>query len=103
MRSSSTDRAGSPPAGAAAWVRLALVALLGAAALVAPAAGVGRTGAIYTDSATVGFTVVSSAPPTTTSATTTVAFAAVPAGTSTTTPTALPSPTKRRYNGFANW
>jgi hypothetical protein len=88
MRSSSTDRAGAPAAGAAAWVRLGLVAVLGAAALVAPAAGVGRTGAIYTDSETAGFTVVPSAPPTTTSPTT-APLAAVPP---VTTPPALPTP-----------
>ncbi|MBN9375060.1 MAG: hypothetical protein J0I40_06660, partial [Cellulomonas sp.] len=71
MRSSSTDRpdprptgAGPRPAGAGAWLRLALVGVLGAAALVAPSA-VGRTGAIYTDSATVGFTVLPSSAPTT--------------------------------------
>lgn len=62
MRSSSTDRRGPRPANAGAWVRLALVGVLGAAALVAPSA-VGRTGAIYTDTQTVGFTVVPSASP----------------------------------------
>lgn len=107
MRSSSTDR--PQPGGAGAWVRLALVGVLGAAALVAPAAGIGRTGAVYTDSATVGFTVFPSAPPTTpapttsptagptataavTSPLTAAAMTAPSTGTVTPTPSATPTP-----------
>ena len=77
MPSSSTDRRGFRPGDAGAWVRLSLVVVLGVGALVAPA--VGLTGAIYTDSATVGFDVYSSPAPTTTTTTTTPALLAAPA------------------------
>lgn len=70
MRSSSTEPAAGRrrpflPAGAGAWARLAVVALLGAGALAGPVAPqVGRTGALYTDAETVGFDVgVPPAPP----------------------------------------
>jgi hypothetical protein len=70
MRSSSTERRGFWPVEAGAWTRLTLVVVLGAGALAAPVIGV--TGAIYTDSATVGFDVFPSvSPPPTTSATST--------------------------------
>ena len=108
MRSSSTDRRERPPAGAGprpaaagAWLRLALVGLLGVAALVAPSA-VGRTGAIYTDSQSVGFTVLPSSAPATPVPTTSPtsdptataaapALVAAPAGPATPTPSDAPT------------
>ena len=98
MPSSSTDRRGFPPGDAGAWVRLSLVVVLGVGALVAPA--IGLTGAIYTDSATVGFDVYSSPAPTptptttTTTTTTTAAPTLAPAMLTapTTSPTTAPTP-----------
>ncbi len=91
MPSSSTDRRGFRPGNAGAWVRLSLVVVLGVGALVAPASGL--TGAIYTDSATVGFDVYSSpAPtPTPTTTTTTTTTAAAPAPTMLTAPVTSPT------------
>jgi len=106
MRSSSTEPRRRGDAGA--WLRLTLVGVLGAAALAAPVAGIGRTGALYTDSATVTFTVVPSAPaptptpsptptPTTSAGATAAALAPAallaPAPTAAATPTPTSSPT----------
>lgn len=68
MRSSSTEKRGFWPADRGAWTRLSLVVVVGGGALVAPVVGV--TGAVYTDTETVGFDVISGVPPTTTGPTT---------------------------------
>lgn len=93
MRSSSIEGRGFWPTGTGAWVRLGLVVVLGAAALAAPSVGLAKTGAIYTDSQTVEFTVVPSAPATTTSTTaTTLRAAAAPvAAAPATTPPSAPA------------
>ena len=94
MPSSSTDRREFRPGDAAAWVRLSLVVVLGAGALVVPA--IGLTGAIYTDSATVGFDVYSSPAPTTTTTTTAapvLAPAPLAAPAMVTAPVSSPTPT----------
>jgi|GEM_PF-2172272 len=93
MRSSSTEKRGFWPGDAGAWARLALVVALGVGALVAPAVGVGKTGAIYTDTETVGFDVGTSAPPTTPSPSPTdpaTTAAADPTATPTADPTTAP-------------
>jgi hypothetical protein len=90
MRSSSTEQRGFWPGDAGAWARLALVVTLGVGALVAPAVGVGKTGAIYTDTETVGFDVGTSAPPATPSPTDSTSPTADPTATPTADPTTAP-------------
>jgi hypothetical protein len=48
---------------------LALVVVLGVGAFLAPSVGIGKTGAIYTDSETAGFDVTTNPPPPTTAPT----------------------------------